>query len=222
MKWLKLKELHCIVPNNSETKDKVMLQVGNRKLSLGKMTYDQKLDLKKYGKIRFEAETSLKLWDMRVFGKNTLLGKYIAREKEANNIDDELYFRNLGEYRLAYKISFKNGRHNFKLVQLDCLRTASGFSQEKVYFMFNKKKFQTKFVVKQNKHYNLSKYSSINFGEKLEIKLFTSELLKSDKLIGKYILSFQISSRGESEIVFDRDSCLYHLNVEVFDLSVKV
>jgi hypothetical protein len=222
MKWLKLKDLHCVVPNNTESYDRIILHIGNKKLALGKMTYDQKVDLTKYDKVRFEDQTHLQLWHHPVIGKAIILGEYLAREKENKDLEGELFFKNQGEFRFAYKIEFKNNKPLLKMMQLDCLKTASGFNQDKVYFTFNKKKFEPKLIVKQAKHYNLTKYPAVPFNDKLEINMHTSELLKADKLLGKHILKLKIESKAESEIIFERGNCLYHLTVQVLDLNISV
>lgn len=221
MKWLQLSELHCVVPNNTESYDRISIEIGPKKLNLGKFSYDDKSDLSKYGKISFVSETSIKLFDSPLLGKKKLLGEFVAKEKEKSVLAGELFFKNHGEYRLGYTIEFTNGKAHFKMVQLNCIRTAGALSQDKVYFMFNKRKLDTKFIVQQSKNYSLLKYPSFAFGNKLEISLFTSELLRSDKLIGRFNLKLEVESKGQSEIVFDRDNCLYHLKVEVFDFQVK-
>jgi len=222
MKWLQFSELHCVVPSNADSSDRISIEIGPKKLNLGKFTYDDKRDLSRFGKISFVSETSIKLFDNPILGKKKILGEFVAKEKEKSVLAGELFFKNNGEYRLGYTIEFKNAKAYLKMVQLNCLRTASTFSQDKIYFVFNKRKLDTKFIVQQSKNYSLTKYPSFAFGNNLEISLFTSELLRSDKLIGRFNLKLEVESKGQNEIVFDRGTCLYNLIVEVFDFQVKI
>ncbi len=222
MKWIKLKSIYCSVPNNTESYDRVVLNIDNKKqVSIGKMTYDQSFDLSRYAKLPLEAETLLVLHDTTLFGKKTILGEYKAKLKRFSNSSGEIRLKRKGDYILRYRIEIKNTKKYFKLTQIVCEHTVASIGQDKVYLLFNNQKYQSKFILKTGKVYSMDKYPPIYFKDSLEIAFYASELLRSDQLIGKKKLEFEFVSLGEKEIVFDRDSCLYQLKVEVLDLKEK-
>ncbi len=221
MKWLKLKSIHCSVPINSESHDRLYLTVNEKEdIFIGKITYDQTIDLSKKKAIPLEKETTIALWDSGLLMKRKLLGEYKARIKKDYDPDGEINFNRKGDYSIRYKVIIKGGKKFFQLTQIICNRTVASLGQDKVYFLFNGKPYQSKFILKQNKMYGMQKYPPVAFEKELEMALYTSELLRADQLIGKKKFRFSWQSLGEKEIVFDRDTCLYQLKVEIMQLQL--
>jgi len=223
MKWFKLKSLYCSVPLNDESFDRLTLNINNSgkivKLNIGKLSYDQTKNFKTEKLFPLEDQTDLSLWHKPILGTKKLLGEYKAKINKDKEPEGILHFNNKGDYTIQYKIIFSNKKKYFKLVQIDCNQTVSSLNQDKVYFIFNKKKYKSKFIMKKGKKYSMTKYPAIGFNKQLDIELYSSELLRSDQLIGKKRLRFSFKSIGEKEIVFDRDTCLYHLKIDVMELN---
>jgi len=223
MKWFKLKSLYCSVPLNDESSDRLTLNINNSgkkvKLNIGKLTYDQTKNFKIERLFPLEDRTDLSLWHKTFFGQKKLLGEFKAKINKDQEPEGILHFSNKGDYTIQYKIIFQNKKKYFKLVQIDCNQTIASLNQDKVYFLFNKKKYKSKFIMKKGKKYSMLKYPTVSFNKQLDIELYSSELLRSDQLIGKKRLRFNLKSIGEKEIVFDRDTCLYHLKIDVMELK---
>ena len=226
MKWFKLISLYCSVPLNEDSSDRLILNIKNSdknvKLKIGKLSYDQTKIFKTEKLFPLEDQTDLSLWHQPILGTKKLLGEYKAKINKDKEQEGAIHLKEKGDYTIQYKIIFQNKKKYFKLVQIDCNQTVSSLNQDKVYFLFNKKKYKSKFIMKKGKKYSMLKYPTVSFNKQLDIELYSSELLRSDQLIGKKRLRFSFKSIGEKEIIFDRDTCLYHMKIEVMDISCKI
>ena len=220
--WLRLNNLKCIVPYNTESKDKLNLVYGNnRQRFLGAASYDTEINLKTIPLLPLTNPQKIKLSLKGMFGKKTELGLLEIAKTSTKTASVEAWLANKGSYRLLYNIMFEGSRIFVKPVQLDCAETMNTFGQDKIYITVGKKKLLSKTKIKKGSSISLKRIRPIPFTGKLTFGVYSTEFIKPDSLIGQHTVNFNLKSTGAQTAIFDNGTCLYNMNYEImqFDTS---
>lgn len=218
--FLRLLNLHCTCPNNSNS-DKLSLSInGIQVKQIAQMSYDDLYHFKNTPLIPIRKDLDIKLWTKDWLKPKIELGQLQIPKQQASQLKMEAWLgKKQNHYRLLYEITFNQSQPVLNLIKLESIQSVGIWGWDKISLIVNAKLALNARKLKQGQSVMLAKRYNMGKIDNVQILLNRHDVMRKEK-IGEIVLRPKYRSLGVREETFDNYGCLYELKYEIVQFSL--